>query len=290
MMPRTMILFLGVLSILGLTSSLVSGASGAVVADINANKLLCTIAANYDFTVGLQLPNNVPTMVEKDTPPRETVTIVRQHNTETLGRRYALARNGVMSGEIQLGVFSDPNTALRVFADYLRHTSVAPDRDLATTLGTRAVAWAREGQSARRVLFARDNVVVSVSLLLWRLGPASVPNEATLDIAKNIDGALVKGVMGVQRGPTLLVPRITRIETSGEMSPQGTLTAQVHIAIPENPQDRESREVETVRTLRFHTPSLSAEDKIASENKVTYYVTYVTPGCVVASQKMTRGY
>jgi len=264
MTSRTMFC-LAIISAFGPSGSLISGADKTIVTDINANKLLSTIASEHNFSVVMILPEKAPVVMGKDTPPGETLTIMRENDSETRGRRYGFRRDAIWAGEIQLGVFSDPNAALQVFEDHLRHTSLGPDRDLGTAFGTKAVAWSQgQDQSTRRVLFVRDNVVVSVYLALWRLVSADVSKEATLEIARRIDGALVKAMLGVQRGPNLRVPNIVAIETLGEMSAQAKFTAQVRIAIPENPQDKESKEIEVVRTLPFHTPGLNPEDKAKS--------------------------
>lgn len=260
-----------------------------IVTQINANRLLCTVGALIDANVVMLRPEAENLPLDKETPPSDTVTIIRAHDVERRGRRYGFIRDGTWSGDVQLGVFSDPNSALAIFEDHLLHTSVGPDKNFTAEYGTRAVGWShrREGQDLTRILFVRENVVVSVYLALWRLMPVGVSSETTLAIAKTIDGALVNGALGVRRGKTLKVPRIVGVETVGTISERAKLTARVRVAVAENPQDKDSKEIEVVRTLPFYTPGLNPEDRAKPESKVTYHVTYITAGCVVTSKQMT---
>lgn len=259
-----------------------------LVVDVNANSLLCAVASEHSFDVGMELPTGGVTTIQKSTPPTETLAVLgEQNDLQRRGRRYVLIRDGQWVGGVQLGVFEDPNSALKIFQDHLLHTSVGPSTDLSAELGTRAVAWShgRGGQNLVRILFLRDNVVVLVRLNFLRFESLNELNRTLRELSTRIDGALASGSLGVQRGPGLSVPRITKVDVSGSPTSQTKRTARIHIAIPKNPRDKESEEVDLVRNVpvRVHSPGAGAE------GKTSCHVVYISEGCVVASQSVDLG-
>jgi hypothetical protein len=71
------------------------------------------------------------------------------------------------------------------------------------------------------------------------------------------------------------------IEMPSKIPARTKVEAKVRISVPENPQDKDSKEKEVVHTIPFHVPSVDAPD-----NKITYEVTYITAGCVVTSKQV----
>jgi hypothetical protein len=261
----------------------------SLVTYVNANQLLCTIVKRHGFSVVLLGPEAQSVPVHRRGQPSETVTITREHNIESRGRRYRFVRDHEGVGGVQLGVFPDPDTASKIFKDHLRHTSMGPDKDLTPELGERALRWSfrGEGKDLIRILFIRDNVVVSIHVFSRHGVPKGGTTETIMALSRAIDAALASGTRGVQRGNTLRTPRVTAIEFPADTPERTSLTARIRVVIPENPEDKDGREVEVVRSLPFYTPGLSAENKAKPEHTVTYYVTYVTPGCVIASRDVT---
>jgi hypothetical protein len=197
-------------------------------------------------------------------------------------------KNSSEVGTVQMGVFADANEALRAFREHLRHASVRPKDTRGESLGSKSVGWWDDKRMCfRRVLLMRDNTVVDVYLFLERFIEMGGSGNATMHIAKAIDVALTSDALVVQRGRALKVPRILSIETTGAISEKATLTARIRVAVPENPQEEGSKEVEIVRTIPFDVPNLSPEDKAKSEKRISYQVTYITPGCVVVSKEVT---
>ena len=185
-----------------------------------------------------------------------------------------------------MGVSEDPNSALKIFEDHLWHTSVGPDTDLSAEFGTKAVAWShtREGQDLGRILFVRDNVVVSIGFHPLRFQPMGDMTKTITSLARKIDDAMIKGTSGVQRGRSLATPRIIAVEILAPGSAGAKLTAEVRMAVPEDPQDKESRETELVQATSFYAARPDPDEKTQSETAVVYQVTFITKGCVVVSK------
>jgi hypothetical protein len=156
---------------------------------------------------------------------------------------------------------------------------MGPDKNLTAELGTKAVAWSvrEEGQHLGRVLFVRDNVVVSIDIPAPWFAESGGSTKVITKLASTIDGALVNGTLGVQRGKTLKVPVIAEVTPLSSVPAPGAATAQVRIRVPENSQDRNSKYIEIVRDVPFYPGGVGA----------SYHVTYITPGCVVASKAIT---
>jgi len=259
-----------------------------IVTAINTNRLICSIIEKYNITVHQYRHEAEYLSIDSNTPLTENISIVQERNLERLGRRYLLRKSGDWIGSIQIGLFSDQkDSAAKIFKYHIRHTSMGPNKDITAKLGDKAVGWWEESNKGfGRILFIRDNVVVNVSLSLRKLIPMGISGETTMEIAKAIDTALGEGTMGVRRGKVLKVPRILAVETPKEIFARSKIEAKVHVAIPENPQDKDSKEIEIRRTLPLYVPFVSPDEKSEDKKTFTYEVTYITPGCVVTSQKI----
>jgi hypothetical protein len=256
------------------------------ITGVNAHMLLCNVVEKHGMKVMRRDPNS-PTYsyfpVKKTDPPAENISVViPSGNMDSWGSVFDVRFNKG-SGSIQIGSFPDPNSAIKIFAEHILHTSMGPNRNTSKELGDISAGWWDERYKGfRRILFIRDNTVVSVSLFLERFLEIGGKAIATMEIAKEIDNALAQGTLGVQRGTVLKVPRIVAIETPPKLISRTQVEAKVRIAVPVNPQDKDSKEDIVIRMIPFHVPSVDAPG-----NKLTYEVTYITAGCVVTSQQVT---
>jgi hypothetical protein len=279
-MKPGMICCLALVAVFGGGCSLVGQSDKRVVTDVNANRPLGTIGAEQ---LGANLVMVVPwgqyLPLDKDATPSETISIVRDQDIEARGRLYCFMKDDTGAGHVQLGVFSDHKSALAIFEAHLKHTSVGPDENLTAELGTKAVAWSvrEEGQHLAQVLFVRDNVVVRIDIPAPGFAESGGSTRVITKLASTIDCALVNGALGVQRGTTLKVPQIVAVDPLNSVPAHSKVTAKAHISVPENPQDRDSKYVELVRDLAFYPRGVG----------VPYHITYITPGCVVASKVVT---
>jgi hypothetical protein len=288
-MKPGMICCLALVAVFGGGCSIVGPSGKRVVTDVNANKLLSVLAEQLGANVVLKTPQGGRLPVTKETAPSETISIVRDDDFETRGRLYWFMQDDTLAGQVQLGVFSDHKAALAIFEAHLKHTSMGPDQNLTAELGTKAVAWSvrEEGQHLKRVLFVRDNVVVSIAIPAPSFAESGGSTKVITKLVSTVDGALINGTLGVQRGKTLRVPRIVGLEPAGAVPARATIPGQVRISVPQNPQDKDSSYTEIVRSHPFHTPRVDPHAKPEGQEKVTYHVTYITPGCVVASRVIT---
>ena len=262
-----------------------------LIVGISTNSLLAGTVESYGVLPATRsAKSNELVVVGADTAEVEQLSIDTKENMKWKwrGRRYPLMRNESQVGVLGIGVFADPNESLRIYRDVYCHTSVMPMETLGGDLGQRSVRWSDEHyKGLRRVLFVRDNVVVDVSLFIDRLVEMGGLASATMEIAGAIDKALVQGTLGVRRGSILRMPRIVAVEVPAKLISRSRAQARVQIAVPGDPSDADSRDVEVVRTLPFYTPSFALKDKAEPENSVTYHVTYITTSCVVVSKEVT---
>jgi hypothetical protein len=278
-MKSGMICSLVFASVFGGGCCLIPGSGRSIVTDVNANRLLSAVGAQLDANLVIHAPEGGLVPVNEDTAPSETISIIRDQDIEARGRLYWLMKDGRRAGRVQLGVFSDHASAWAIFQAHLSHTSMGPDKNLTAEFGTKAVAWSvrEEGQHLGRVLFVRDNVVVSIDIPAPWFAESGGSTKVITKLASIIDGALVDGTLGVRRGKALKVPRIMGVEPLNRVPVHAKATAHIHISTPENPQGRGSKYAEIVRDFAFY-PSGAG---------VPYHVTYITPGCVVASKEVT---
>jgi hypothetical protein len=287
-MKSRLIYYLVFLSAFAGRCLIASGSARAVVVDINANKLLSTVSEQLSANLVIKVPQGGLLPVNKDAAPSETISIVRDQDIEARGRLYWFMKDDRRAGQVQLGVFSDHESALAIFEAHLKHTSMGPDKNLTAEFGTNAVAWSvrEEGQHLGRILFVRDNVVVSINIPAPGFAESGGSTKVITKLASTIDGALVNGTLGVQRGKTLRVPRIVGLEPARAVPARATIPGQVRISVPQNPLDESSSYTEIVRSHPFHTPRVDSHAKPEGQEEVTYHVTYITPGCVVASKEI----
>jgi hypothetical protein len=73
----------------------------------------------------MRLPTGGVTTIQENMPPTDSLAVVgEQEDLQRRGRPYVLVRHGQWVGGVQLGVFEDPNSALKIFEGHLSHTSV----------------------------------------------------------------------------------------------------------------------------------------------------------------------
>jgi hypothetical protein len=216
----------------------------------------------------------------------EKIIPVRQ----SVGRRgvsYMLMKNSESVGTIMIGIFSDRKSAIEIFEEHLEYTSMGPDKNLSEELGNQAFSW-----GMRRILFARDNAVVSVVL----------PKDLCLNVSKAIDRLLVEGAQGVAKDAIIHMPRILKVQAQEELLAGTQVDIKVYVAVPEVMNDDslgfvdqkgaeitsgvpiidKKREVEIVRTLRYRVPVI-----VGKPETVGFEICYATRGCVIASKKIT---
>jgi len=201
---------------LGLCSSCAIESGKGIVTQIDARRLLGAVAGASGTAIALVGRRGETSPINDATEPNAMVVIARDYGiqrcgqshrslaateAESRGPRYRLMKSGQCVGEVQVGIFSSRREASCVFDDHLWHTSVGPDRNLTGEFGTKAVGWSyrREGHDLTRILFRRDNVVVSVSVFLPRLVAMGGSTKTAIVVAKTIDSALAQGTHGVLR-------------------------------------------------------------------------------------------
>lgn len=258
------------------------------VTGLNCNVLIYALMKEYGLTVTRDRQGEgEPEPVDGTSTPTDRLSVVRgfrHSNLERWGPRFTLKKANYSVGRLQIGVFADPNAAAQVFVEQITYTSMGPNKKLGPELGDQAVGWWLESQQGfQRILFRRDNVVVSIGMDYGGDRKITVPTETTLELANQLDLALKTGSHGVSRGTTLRIPRIVRIETPAIVSERTSVSAQVRIAVPENPQDKSGREVERVQTITLRVPGVNPEDRAKPEQKTLYQFTYITAGCVVVT-------
>ena len=262
-----------------------------LIVKVDSNKLLTGILQTYGILLAMNTAKPQEAIVDADTPEVDQISIGSKESQEWSfkGRKYYMIRNKAQTGSLGIGVFRDPNEALRAYLDTYFRTSVIPVDTLDKELGDRSARWPDEHhRGCRRILFLRDNVVVDVYLeSLDKFIAIGGEANATMEIAKAIDSALVQGILGVQRGKAVKVPRIVAVYTPEEVASGSKVAAKVRIAIPENPQDPNSKDIEIMRTFSFYAPAISTNGESEEKRTFMYEVTYISSGCVVASRQMT---
>jgi hypothetical protein len=267
-------------------------AEETIITGVNASVLICTVAKEHGLNVvrDRQGPGEVEPVTET-TPPTDRLSAVRglrHDDLERWGPRFTLKNGDYPVGSLQIGVFADPNAASRVFVEQITYTSMGPNKELGSELGDQAVGWWNQSQQGfRRILLRRTNVVVSVGTDFGSDREITAPAKTAEELARAIDSALRSGSYGVVRGKTLRIPRFVQIQVPGATTERTKVSAQVRIAVPENPQDENSKEIELVRALPLHTRGLSPEEKGKPDHEATYQLTYITAGCVVISKEVT---
>ena len=200
------------------------------------------------------------------------------------GVRYKLREGHDGMGFIVIGVFADRQAALKIFDEHLTFTSVGPDKNLNGEIGNKAVAW------RRRVLFVRDNVVVSLYFTRWS---GDIERAAAA-----IDSSLAAGGRGVRRGETVIVPKIKDVEIPREIEAGVKAPVKIVVVLPQEGlgdvlsfADRygvatmgpvladPSGEVEIVRTAQWYTPRFGGPAR-------SIWVCYATADCVVVSKEV----
>jgi hypothetical protein len=205
---------------------------------------------------------------------------------ERSGIQYGVRAGGQRIGVIAIGVHTGPQAAIAAMEDCLFGISVGPDRDLSGEIGDRAVAF-----GSRRIVFARDNVFVSLSASEERLWRG----------VRAIDGYIVNGGAGVRRGTALRLPRVLSVDVP-QAIPIGTKAAiRVHVAVPDDANaDRlaiaDSRGIETADFVPSPLPgevevvqafTYSVPNDPAQVGDKEFWVCYATAGCIVVSQKVS---
>ncbi len=257
-----------------------------LVTFINANLLVCNSVEKYGMEIKKREPNlseySYISVKKTDSPTQSTFFTVPSGNKNSWGSLYDI-RFDKGSGSIQIGVFPDPNSAIKIFAEYILHTSIGPNKNISKEVGDVSAGWWDEHHNGfRRILFIRDNVVVNVSIFLEKFIDTGGSASVTMEIAKAIDTPLAQGTLGVQRGSILKVPRFSKIEIPTKLQAQTKVEAGVRLFVPETPQDPNSREIEIEKKVPFRAPIVNE-----SETQVTFEVTYITAGCVVTSEQVT---
>ena len=112
-----------------------------LITGLNAHMLICSITEEYEMTVVRCNPSLEGFRnVNKNDPPIESLSVVtKSNNLEQWGPRFALMKNGQTVGILQLGVFSDPNSASKTYMDHIFHTPMGPNRDLSNEFGNQSV-------------------------------------------------------------------------------------------------------------------------------------------------------
>ena len=259
-----------------------------IITGLNCSVLIYTLAKEHGLTVTRDRQGEgEPEPVDGRIAPTDRLSVVRgfrHSNLERWGPRFTLKKANYSVGRLQIGVFADPNAAAQVFMEQITYTSMGPNKKLGPELGDHAVGWWVPSQKGfGRIILRRDNVVVSIGMDYGGDRKITVPAETTLELANQLDLALKTGSHGVSRGTTLRIPRIVRIETPAIVSERTSVSAQVRIAVPENPQDKSSREIERVQTITLHIPGVNPEDRAKPEHKTLYQLTYITADCVVVT-------
>lgn len=226
-----------------------------------------------------------------------------------------LLKDGEYFGRIELGVFQGREVAMEKFTGHMFNVSAGPDKDLSGVVGDKAVAYlgmnvgekVADYRQQRSCLFVRDNVVVFLSLRVRWGDP--------VERSKMIDQALVKGKAGVERGKTVDIPRILKVDlpaevVSGLVTPIKVLVAVsrhtkgmlgfaeasgVGVADKGDVHKLEAKETteasapgENVEAYagRYLAPS-PAEIRREARPLRVFWVCYATDRCVIATQKVT---
>jgi len=220
---------------------------------------------------------------------------ITRHGIGRRGVFYLLVKDGLSIGTITLGIFSGKKAAFKVFNEHLTYTSMGPSDNLSKELGNKSFGWGKS-----RILFVRDNAVVSLSMRLDLLHQADLPLDTVLTTAKAIDGALAEGARGVQRSMTVRMPCILEVEAPEVILAGREVNIKIHVAVPEDtigdclgfvdrmgaeirsnvPITDKQKEVKIIRNLRFAVPRISNESE-----KMSFEVCYATSGCIIVSNK-----
>lgn len=260
-----------------------------LVTSVNSNMLICSIAEKYGIGIIRSAPGPGGFRpIKKTDPPNESISILpKLNNLERHGARFTLMKNEKAVGMVQIGVFNDPNAALKMYTDHMLYTSIGPNRNLSGDIGNKSAGWWDvRNQGFKRILFTRDNVVVSIHLFSKELISTGLSRDVTMNIAKAIDTALAEGTLGVLRYKVLKTPRILAVNMPTNVTARTKVEAQIHIAVQDDPQNKDSKETEILRTIQFSAPAVSADDKTKPEKNVMYEMTYITAGCVVSSKQV----
>jgi hypothetical protein len=252
-----------------------------LVTGISANQLLGNIIEPYGLLLAQRkIGSNKPTLIKKEDPDIEDLSLETKDNPLRRGRRYELRKDDFTVGFVQVGVFIDHNEAYKVFSDHILHTSMGPNKKLGAELTEKSVGWWEEKQKGyARVLFVRDNTVVDIYLFLKKYIDLGGKARSSLDIAKAIDASLLEGSHGVKRGSVVRVPRILAVEKPQRIYGGTETQLTVQILVP-RALDK-AGDYEIARPIQFQAPK--AKDKKTLE----YEISYITPDCVVVSKRIS---
>jgi len=250
-----------------------------LVSGISANQLLGNVMGPHGLLLAQRKVGST-TLVKKEDPDIEDLSLDIKDNLMRRGRRYELIKDDFTVGSVQIGVFIDPNEAYKIFSDHILHTSMGPNKNLRTELTENSVGWWDEKLKGYwRILFVRDNTVVNISLFLKRYIDLRGEARSTLEIAKAIDASLLEGSHGVKRGSVVRVPRILAVEKPQRIQGGAETQLTVQILVP-RALDK-GGDYEIARPIQFQAP------KVKDKKTLEYEISYITPDCVVVSERIS---
>ena len=240
--------------------------------------------ANYEAALLPVVSINIRQLVNQafigEMPSSVGNIFIGEAQVQRLGVCVDVMHGGKNAGRVEVGIFADDAAAAAAFAEHVLMTN-APAAG--TLKGPRK--WAAWGDG--RVVFQRRNVVVNLQ------------GNGAQKRAHDLDAAIGSGGWadnGVRRGMVVPVPRFADVQVPDQVMAGTTAKIMARIALPAG------NDVGTIGWADSHgiaiappvaAPAdvvLTVEHPVArykERTQETLWLCYATPGCVIASHKVT---